>query len=166
MMELLATTDENILYKNPMMDKFNSDWFVNKLCQKTFAGFAMSQIKKIINPMGKNKKNILSFCVVFDNHKSVNLIDWLTKHYLTQRQIGLSKMAGSHDIYAMFVGDRFCGVISDDTANDVSLSSIPKGLNTVGYLSFNKWVIPNTAKIIKTTGNGLPITITNVINPP
>ncbi|TWV81625.1 DNA polymerase beta superfamily protein [Moraxella sp. VT-16-12] len=145
MMELLASSDDDILYKHPLMERFNPDWFVSKLCQKTFAGFAMSQIKKsrglnkkIVNPISKDKKNILAFCVVFDNHKSISLMDWLAQNHLTQQQIGLSKMAHSRDMYAMFVGDKFCGVMSDDKANDVSLSSIPKGSVAVGYLSFNK----------------------------
>lgn len=145
MMELLATDKDNILYKHPLMDRFCPNWFVSKLCQKTFAGFGMSQIKKsrglnkkIVNPMSPDKKNILAFCVVFDGQKSISLSDWLAQRQLTQAQIGLSKMSGSRDVYAMFVGDGFCGVMSDDDANDVSLSAIPKGLGAVGYLSFNK----------------------------
>lgn len=145
MMELLATSDDNILYKNPIMDRFNPDWFVSKLCQKTFAGFALSQIKKsrglnkkIVNPMAKTKKSILDFCVVFDNDKSVDLKKWLNQNHLTQHQIGLSKMANSRDVYAMFIGDEFNGISHDDNTNDVLLSSIPKGLNPIGYLSFNK----------------------------
>lgn len=56
-MELLATPSDKILYKHPIMDKFNPDWFISKLCQKTFAGFALSQIKK---SRGLNKKNCQS----------------------------------------------------------------------------------------------------------
>ncbi|OBX83490.1 DNA polymerase beta superfamily protein [Moraxella nonliquefaciens] len=142
-MELLATPSDKILYKHPIMDKFNPDWFISKLCQKTFAGFALSQIKKsrglnkkIVNPMSKDKKSLLEFCVVFDNQKSVDLIDWLNKNNLTQSQIGLSKMPHASHMYAMFVGD-YRGIIHDDS-QDVLLSSIPKDISPIAYLSFNQ----------------------------
>ncbi|WP_066804400.1 DNA polymerase beta superfamily protein [Moraxella oblonga] len=144
-MELLATPSDKILYKHPLMNHFKTEWFVSKICQKTFAGFALSQIKKsrglnkkINNPMAKEKKSILDFCVVFDNQKSIDLKDWLTINHLDQSQIGLSKMPHSIHMYAMFVGDDFKGIINHDDANDVALSSIPKGLNPIGYLSFNQ----------------------------
>ena len=50
MMELLGTPSDKILYKHPLMDSFNAEWFVSKLCQNTFAGFANSQIKKSPRP--------------------------------------------------------------------------------------------------------------------
>lgn len=144
MMELLATPEDKILYKHPLMDKLNPQWFVSKLCQKTFAGFALSQIKKsrglnkkIVNPMSKDKKSVLDFCVVFDGQKSVALTHWLCEHHLTQNQLGLSKMPHSRDMYALFVGDGFKGVMNDNS-HEVLLSSIPKGLTPVGYLSFNQ----------------------------
>lgn len=144
MMELLATPQDKILYKNPLMDGFKSKWFISKLCQKTFAGFAISQIKKsrglnkkIANPMHKDKKSILEFCVVFDGQKSVDLMDWLALHGLTQSQIGLSKMPHSLNMYAMFVGDDFQGMMNKD-GQELLLSSIPQGLTPMSYLSFNQ----------------------------
>lgn len=143
MMELLATPDDKILYKHSIMNKFNPDWFVSKLSQKTFAGFATSQIKKsrglnkkIANPMSKDKKSLLEFCVVFDGQKSVDLMDWLKNHNLTQSQIGLSKMSHANHMYAMFVGD-YRGIIHNDS-QDVLLSSIPKDISPIAYLSFNQ----------------------------
>ena len=63
MMELLATPAEHILYQHSLMAHFSAEWFISKLCQKTFAGFANSQIKKarglnkkIVNPMSREKK--------------------------------------------------------------------------------------------------------------
>lgn len=144
MMELLATPSEKLLYKHSLMNQFQPEWFISKLCQKTFAGFAISQIKKsrglnkkIVNPINKDKKSILEFCVVFDGQKSIDLIDWLNINDLQQSQIGLSKMPKSLNMYAMFVGDDFRGIINKDS-QDVLLSSIPKGLTPIGYLSFNQ----------------------------
>ena len=86
--------------------------------------------------MSKDKKSLLEFCVVFDNQKSVDLIDWLNKNNLTQSQIGLSKMSHASHMYAMFVGD-YRGIIHDDS-QDVLLSSIPKDISPIAYLSFNQ----------------------------
>lgn len=148
MMELLATPADKVLYRHPIMDNLKPDWFISKLCEKTFAGFANSQIKKarglnkkIVNPMPKEKKSVLDFCVVFSDGKSIDLTKWLTQHQLHQRQIGLAVMPHATQMYAMYVDDGthdFSGIIQKDTANQVSLSSIPKGLTPVGYLAFNQ----------------------------
>lgn len=147
MMELLATPADKVLYRHPIMDSLKPDWFISKLCEKTFAGFANSQIKKarglnkkIVNPMEKEKKSLLDFCVVFSDGKSINLQQWLEKNNLNQRQIGLAVMPHATQMYAMYVDDGnqdFHGIVQKETANQVSLSSIPKGMNPVGYLSCN-----------------------------
>lgn len=131
------------------MDKFLPVLFISKLCEKTFAGFALSQIKKarglnkkIVNPIPKEKKSVLDFCVVFEQGKSIDLSKWLTQHQLHQRQIGLAVMPHATQMYAMYVDKNgehdFSGIVQKDTANQVSLSSIPKGLNPIGYLAFNQ----------------------------
>ncbi len=81
-MELLATPSDKILFRHPLMDKLKTEWFISKLCQHTFAGFANSQIKKarglnkkIVNPMAKAKKSVLDFCSVFIDGKSKALND-------------------------------------------------------------------------------------------
>lgn len=76
MMELLATPADKVLYRHPIMDSLKPDWFISKLCEKTFAGFANSQIKKarglnkkIVNPMEKENiccDNWDSFLTAFD----------------------------------------------------------------------------------------------------
>lgn len=147
MMELLATPADKVLYRHPIMDSLKPDWFISKLCEKTFAGFANSQIKKarglnkkIVNPMEKEKKSLLDFCVVFSNGKSINLQQWLQKNNLNQRQIGLAVMPHATQMYAMYIdnGEQgFHGIMQKDNATQVSLSSIPKGMNPVGYLSCN-----------------------------
>lgn len=147
MMELLATPADKVLYRHPIMDSLKPEWFISKLCEKTFAGFANSQIKKarglnkkIVNPMDKEKKSLLDFCVVFVDGKSIDLQQWLTQNQLNQRQIGLAVMPHATQMYAMYVdnGEQgFHGIIQKEKANQVSLSSIPKGMNPVGYLSCN-----------------------------
>ena len=112
MMELLATPTQHIRYQHPLMAQFSAEWFVSKLCQKTFAGFASSQIKKarglnkkIVNPMSRDKKSILEFCSVFIEGRSMALNEWLQQTTIDQRRIGLAAMAKSTQMYALYVDD-------------------------------------------------------------
>lgn len=149
MMELLATPADKILYRHPVMDKFCAEWFISKLCKNTFAGFANSQIKKarglnkkIVNPIDKDKKSILEFCSVLVANHSVPLIQWLDEQHIDQRQIGLVVIPKALQMYAMYVDTEaqfgFSGLIQKPNATQLRLSSIPKGLTPVAYLSFNE----------------------------
>ncbi len=148
MMELLATPADKVLYRHPIMDSFRAEWFISKLCKNTFAGFASSQIKKarglnkkIVNPMDKEKKSILSFCSVFVNNHSHPLISWLAEQSFDQSQIGLVIMPKSTQMYALYVDKEntlgFSGLIQKCDATQLKLSAIPKGMTPVTYLSFN-----------------------------
>lgn len=82
----------------------------------------------------------MAFCVVFVDGKSIDLQNWLNENHLNQRQIGLAVMPHATQMYAMYVDDGeqgFHGIMQKDNANQVSLSSIPKGMTPVGYLSCN-----------------------------
>jgi hypothetical protein len=149
MMELLATPQDKVLYRHPLMDSFLPEWFVSKLCENTFAGFASSQIKKarglnkkIVNPMAKEKKTLLDFCSVFAENHSISLPEWLAQQPFTQRQIGLVIMPKATQMYAMYVDYDgslgFLGLMQKPEASQLRLSSIPKGMTPVGYLSFNE----------------------------
>lgn len=149
MMELLATPSDKIRYRHPIMDSFCPEWFISKLCQNTFAGFANSQIKKarglnkkIVNPMEKQKKSILAFCSVFMGNHSIPLTTWLNEQPFDQRQIGLAVMPKATQIYAMYVDNTgtlaFSGLIQKPDATQLRLSAIPKGIPPIGYLSFNE----------------------------
>lgn len=162
MMELLATPADMVRYRHPLMRHIQPEWFISKLCEKTFSGFAQSQIKKarglnkkIVNPMSKTKKSVLDFCTVFVDGKSIALTQWLTTQGINQRQIGLAAMPHTTQMYALYVDDKstdspndpavhnaeglgFQGIIQKPTANQVLLSSIPKGMTPTTYLSFNQ----------------------------
>lgn len=148
MMELLATPSDKVLYKHPIMEHFQAEWFISKLCEQTFVGFANAQIKKargfnkkIVNPMPKEKKTILDFCYVLVEHQAVELKKWLAQQGIEQSHIGLSAIPHATQMYAMFVDDgtmNFAGIIRHDDNTQVLLSSIPKGLNPIAYLSFNQ----------------------------
>ncbi len=148
LLEILASPDDCILYKHPLMDRLKLDMFLSKLCKETFAGYAHSQIrkargykKKIVNPMEKERKNVLDFCYIVDGSSSVPLSDWLKQKGLKQEYCGLSSIPHSKGLYALFYDYdgkfSYHGLMNNPQANEVSLSSIVKGEKEIAHLSFN-----------------------------
>ena len=156
MLELLAMPEDCILYRHPIMDKLKPEMFLSKLCKNTFAGYAVSQIKKarglnkkILNPMPKERKNILDFCYVHNEvGGSMPLIRFLDRYGWVHENCGLAAiphMKGIYDLYYLpqsesFSSDSsdFRGIITDDNSTDVILTSIPKDIHPVNRLHFNK----------------------------
>lgn len=149
--ELLAPPEDCIIYQDPLFKRIlqdNPKEFLSKRVRWTFAGYAIEQIKKA---RGYNKKmnweesdmtrkTVLDFCYVLKDGGSIPVKTWLDKYDLTQKHIGLVAIDHAHDIYAMYEGiNGEWGIVSnEETSNDVQLTSIPKYLNPIGYMSFNK----------------------------
>lgn len=147
-LELLASPNECILYKHPLMERLNIDMFLSKLCKDTFAGYALTQIrkargykKKVVNPIEKVRRTVLDFCYIMDNYQSVPVKEWLNKHDYAQEFCGLTSISHAKGIYALFYdADNkygYHGIAVKETANEVSLSSIPKGEKAIAYLYWN-----------------------------
>lgn len=45
-LEILATPEDCVLYKHPLMEKLQLKEFLSKLCKNTFAYYVTTQIKK------------------------------------------------------------------------------------------------------------------------
>lgn len=63
LLELLATPEDKVLIRDPIMGKIKPELFVSKKCKDSFGGYAFTQIgkarglnKKIVNPIDKKKK--------------------------------------------------------------------------------------------------------------
>ena len=151
LLELLATPDDCVLYRHPSVLKLKPKHFLSKMCQNTFAQYAFSQIKKarglnkkIVNPMEEIRKNILEFCYVIVGLGSVKLTHFLGKKDWKQEDCGLVAIDHFKDMYALFHRSQFAdsvdfqGIMSSEKANHVSLSSVPKGVEPVVVLTFNK----------------------------
>ena len=147
-LELLASPEDCILYKHPIMNRLPIDLFLSKLCKETFAGYALTQIKKargykkkIVNPVGPVRKTVPDFCFILQGYQSIPLREWLAKNNYVQEHCGLTSIPHSKGLYALFYDAtnqyRYRGIISTELANDVSLSSIPKGEKESAYLFFN-----------------------------
>lgn len=148
-LEILASTEDCILYKHPLMENLKIEDFLSKLCKDSFAGYAVTQIKKarglnkkIVNPLPKEKKSLLDFCYVLKDYETVSLLRFLQENKWNQEQIGLVNLPNSKGMFAMFYNENktfgYKGIIQKENSNEVSLSSIPKGEKLIGYLSCNQ----------------------------
>jgi len=148
-LELLNIPGKCILYKHPLFEAIKPGLFLSKLCNQSFAGYAMSQIKKakglkkkIVNPVDKEKKSILDFCYIIKGQGTIPLKKWLEYKGFDQEKCGLVNIPHMKDIYAVFYDkDKklgYRGMVSGDGAFEVSLSSIPKDAEPVGIMSYNK----------------------------
>lgn len=147
-LELLASPDDCILYKHPLMDKLCMDIFLSRLCKDTFAGYALTQIrkargykKKVVNPMDKQRKTLLDFCYILDDYQSLPVKEWLDQKGYVQELCGLSSIPHAKGMYALFYDTNalyaYRGIAIREAANEVSLSSIPNGEQAVAYLFWN-----------------------------
>ena len=148
LLEMLATPTECILYKHLLMENLSLELFLSQLCKETFAGYAVSQIKKargykkkIVNPMEKDRKTVLDFCYILSGYSSTPIIDWLKENDYKEEFCGLSSIPHSKNLFVLFYDHEhkfdYHGIALQPSANEVSLSSITKGEKEMAYLSFN-----------------------------
>lgn len=148
-LEMLASPPDCILYCDPLFEVFLRENFLSRRCKETFAGFAFAQVKKarglnkkINQPMEPARKTPLDFCFVPVKQGSMPLLQWLQNQGLLQERCGLVPVPNMRDLYALFYDETgamgFSGVVKKDHANEVALSSVPKGMEPLTLLSFNK----------------------------
>jgi uncharacterized protein len=149
-LELLNMPPDCIVYQHPLYAQLRPEAFLSKLCQATFANYALSQVqkarglnKKVLNPVSETRKGILDFCYVPEGQGAVPLQKWLEIRGLDQAHCGLVNVPHVRDLFALYhdphppaLGLR--GIARSGESNEVSLSSVPKGEAPLAYLSFNK----------------------------
>jgi hypothetical protein len=73
---------------------------------------------------------------------SVPVAEWLAEHAYVQEDCGLVRIDHMRDMYALFhqsqADRKFSGIFSGQEADEVSLSSVPEGLQPKAILYFNK----------------------------
>jgi hypothetical protein len=148
-LELLNTPEDCILHRHPLMDLIKPEMFLSKLCNQTFSQYAYAQIKKarglnkkVLNPLDKTRKTILDFCYVVQGQGSVPVSEWLDQRQYKQEECGLVHIDHMRDLYALFhqsnAERKMGGLFSNEKSDDVSLSSIPEGLQPAATMYFNK----------------------------
>lgn len=147
-LELLCAPADCVLYKHPLFDRLQPDLFLSKLCRDTFAGYAVSQIKKarglnkkILNPLPKERKSLLNFCYVLTGAGSLPVTDWLAARHWESATCGLVSVPHARDVYALFYDQtatlNFQGIVANANSTEVSLSSVPKEMEPVAHLYVN-----------------------------
>ncbi len=148
-LEMLHSPADCILYKHPLFDVLKPEMFVSQLCYQTFAGYAMTQVqkarglnKKILNPMDEERKGVLDFCYVTVDGNTVEVRKWLDRSQLQQEYCGLVSLNHLKNMYALYYDHEkihnFRGIFQNAESNEVSLTSIPKGMEPYTYLYFNR----------------------------
>ena len=146
-LELLNTPESAIIYKHPYLSEIESNNFLSKLCCNTFGKFALSQIKKakglkkkIVNPIAKERKSVLSFCFVNYNQGAITLKKYLEIKGWKQDNCGLVNIPHMKDMYGLYYSDKlgFNGILKRTESNDICLSSIPKGTMQEALMCFNR----------------------------
>ena len=146
-LEMLGTPSDCIRYQHPLFNQIKLTDFLSKQAKNTFAGYALSQIKKarglnkkIVTPMTKQRKSVLEFCYVQYGQGSLPLLTFLEKKNFRHKDCGLVKVAHMKGVFALFHNSNlnYQGIIRSDQSNDICLSSIPKKEQSIGVLYFNK----------------------------
>jgi uncharacterized protein len=146
-LELLNVPDNCVLYRHPLMDFVKKELFLSKLCEKTFVNYAYTQIKKayglekkIVNPVEAERKSILEFCFIYEQSEATPLVHYLRQKEWEQARVGLTVIPHLRDCYNLFYNRSvtYSGILRKENANDIALSSIPKGEQPLALMYFNK----------------------------
>jgi hypothetical protein len=150
-LELLNTPKHAVLLRHPLMDLIKPELFLSKLCFDTFAGYAKTQIKKarglnkkINRPLEQERKSVTDFCYVVKGTGSISLKQWLVENYYKQEDCGLVNLPHFRDVYLLYhneqilADEKLKGIVSGESANDVQLSTVPKGIEPIAVMNFNK----------------------------
>ncbi len=146
-LEMLNVPNQFVLHKNAIMNNLNAEIFLSRLCEKAFANYAFTQIKKayglekkIVNPVENERKSVVDFCYVYLGKDAIALKHFLESKAWDQNEFGLSAITHLKDCYNLFYSTEFqySGVMRNEKVNEVALSNIPKGERPIGMLYFNK----------------------------
>ncbi len=146
-LEMLNVPEGCVLQKHSIMNEVKPEFFLSKLCEKTFANYAYTQIrkaygleKKIMNPVDEERKSVLDFCFVYEGKDAVPLKTYLVAKNLDQKKMGLTAVSHVRDCYNLFYADglQYSGIMRKEKSNEVCLSSIPKNEKPIALLYFNK----------------------------
>ncbi len=146
-LELLNTPKEFIIFKHPFLSEINSELILSKKCGDTFGKFAYSQIKKakglkkkIVNPVAKERKSVLSFCFVNYEQGAIPLVKFLEIKGWKQECCGLVKVPHMGEVFGLYYSEieGYKGIVKGAVSNEIRLSSVSKGSPQEALLYFNR----------------------------
>lgn len=129
-LDFIATPNDCVLYKHPIIDKIKPTLFLSKLCFQSFAGYAQMQMqkarglnKKIVNPMSEVRKGLLDFCWIGHKQGSKSLKSWLLENNILPFQCGCIAIDHMKNCYHLFRGENYKGITDNDDVQ-IMLSSV------------------------------------------
>jgi len=143
-LELLFTPEDCIRYKHPVFDLLPKKWFLSKLCEQSFAGYAVAQIKKtrglnkkIVNPQPEQRKHLREFCFVLEGQGSKPLDQWLEENSIEEKNCGLVAVNHAVGMYALFCDKEPCyrGIFSKKDDAALVCSSVPIEVEPITWLT-------------------------------
>ena len=147
-LELIFTSGDSILQRSPLLDHLRPEDYLSKLCEQTFAGYAVAQIKKarglnkkIVNPEPEKRRPAIDFCHVLKGQGSIPLETYLTENSLDLHDCALVNINHMRDVHALFhdptgqLGYR--GIFKNAEATEVRFSSVPKDAQPIAHLAYN-----------------------------
>lgn len=150
-LEMLFTPQTCIRKGREFLERIEASRFLSRQCEYSFARYAYGQIKKarglnkkIFKPMDEEKQTILAFCYTVEGQRSVPIMDWLADRAMSYDRCGLTSLVHMENTYALFYDDthdrryHFNGLVRTDAAMELTLSPVPKELEPVALMVFNK----------------------------
>ena len=163
-LELLNLPEDCILKKDPIFENVLSkkNELISKVCQFSFGGYAVEQIKKarglnkkIVKPFDEKRKGVLDFCYVAHEQGSLLVTEYLDLHDMKQEHCGLVAVPHMRYTYGVHYDKHshlitkgikvplyhspYKGIVQDvENSNDISLSEVAKNSLPVFVVQFNK----------------------------
>ena len=123
-LELLNSPEDCIVHKHPLFDLIleHKEDFITKICKDSFGGYARQQIKKA---KGLNKKqnwekdkvtrkDLLDFCYVIVDEKSIPWKTWNKARGYKEKFIGAVNVPNARDVYALYYDSTAAMIHSDE----------------------------------------------------
>lgn len=147
-MELLASSADHVLIRHPLMEAFDLQNLLNKMLVDSFVQYALQQVKKakglnkkINSPHLNQRKSLLDFVYVMIGSRSYPLLSWLQERGLIIHYCGLTKLEHAKNVFALYYDKKeegkYRGIIAKLDSQEVSLSSIPLGEESLALLFVN-----------------------------
>ena len=147
-LELIFTSGDSILQRSALLDALTPRDYLSKLCEQTFAGYAVAQIKKarglnkkIVNPQPEKRRPAIDFCHVIQGQGSIPFQNFLEERRINIRDCALVNIPHMRDVHALFhdptgeIGYR--GIFKNKDATEVRFSSVPKEAEPIAHLAYN-----------------------------
>ena len=140
-LELLNTPEDCILYKDPIFDLIleNKDKLITKKCSNSFGGYAITQIKKAKGLNKKqnwerdkvSKKDLLDFCYVISDGKSIPWKKFNKSKLYDEKFIGAVSIPNARDTYALYY-DKTAYMLHSEDIDEKTRETYKKVLREAG----------------------------------